>query len=138
MAGMLVMYLILITLMMNAVVMTAIGEELSYRNKDYIIVNDTGGSIREYIVHFDRLKDALIIVNGLCNSACTLVLGNRDVCVTDRAIFGFHAASNHWGTQMLMQLYPERVLVWLAERGGLTAKVLFARGDELAPKCKPD
>jgi hypothetical protein len=66
------------------------------------------------------------------------VLGNRDVCVTYRAVFGFHAASTEAGTQLMMKFYPEHVKVWLAARGGLTINVIFARGDELAPKCKPD
>jgi hypothetical protein len=39
-----------------------------------------------------ELKRTHIIVDGGCNSACTLVLGNADVCSTDRGFFYFHAA----------------------------------------------
>ena len=146
-----VVYLTLFTVLMSMLLVDAIGEEWppkykpvkvypevqSYRNKDYIIVKDIGGYIGEYIIRYrDQLKDTHIIVDGLCNSACTLVLSNKDVCVTDRAWFGFHEASTEVGTQVLMNLYPEHVKAWIAERGGLTAKVLFARGHELAARCK--
>jgi hypothetical protein len=60
MLGVLILYLALITLMMSMVLVAARGEEFttSYRNKDFIIVKDNGGYIREYITRYrDHLKD---------------------------------------------------------------------------------
>ena len=61
-------------------------------SKDYVIRNDKGGIIFIYVVGYAELKHTHIIVDGGCNSACTLVLGNADVCSTDRGFFYFHAA----------------------------------------------
>lgn len=104
---------------------------------NYTITKDLGGVIGIYLAHYKWLKDTHIIVDGLCNSACTLVLANKDVCATDKAWFGFHTASNEAGTAILMAAYPAYVKAWIAAHGGLTSNVIFARGYELLPKCKP-
>jgi len=108
-------------------------------DKTYRITRDTGGIIGLYLDHYRMLKynHTKIIVDGLCNSACTLALANPDLCVTERAWFGFHSASTQAGTDLLMATYPKQVKEWIAARGGLTTKVLFAQGHELAAKCKP-
>lgn len=106
-------------------------------DKTYTITKDTGGVIGVYLDRYKLLRHIHIVVDGLCNSACTLFLANPDVCVTEKAFFGFHVASSEAGTAILMATYPDHVKKWIAARGGLTTKVLFARGEELAPKCKP-
>ncbi len=59
--------------------------------------NDPGGQIDLYLAKYNKLRrsNQHIVVDGVCNSACTLMLGtiprNR-VCVTARATFGFHRA----------------------------------------------
>ena len=103
---------------------------------NYTITRDIGGVIGIYLAHYKWLKDTHIIVDGLCNSACTLVLANKDVCVTEKAWFGFHLASNEAGTAILMNAYPAHVKAWIAAHGGLTTKVIFAHGYELLPRCK--
>jgi hypothetical protein len=88
-----------------------------------------------------------IVFDGICNSACTLVLGivplNR-VCVTPRASLGFHMAyfdksttagvkvMSYEGTADVMSYYPNTVKDWLSRHGGLTPDMKKVRnGPEL-------
>jgi hypothetical protein len=104
---------------------------------DYRITRDYGGFVDEYKARYAAIRDRgeRVIIDGACDSACTLVLGivpiNR-VCVTPRARLGFHmayyeqVASNggkvldHQGTADAMSYYPETVKQWLDRHGGLT------------------
>src|ERR1700751_3133531 len=61
------------------------------------ITNDRGGNIGAYWSRYMALRDAgeEIIIDGVCSSACTLVLGivpHDRICVTQNAVLGFHAA----------------------------------------------
>src|ERR1700687_4797194 len=61
------------------------------------IHDDPGGRIDRYLQRFAKLRHSgeRIIVDGTCNSACTLLLGtiqHSRICVTARASLGFHAA----------------------------------------------
>jgi hypothetical protein len=92
-----------------------------------------------------------VIIDGPCFSACTMVLGvipQERICVTSRAKLGFHAAWNPGedgrpvtskaATKLLMDIYPERVRSWIKERGGLTPRMMYLTGRELAamyPTC---
>src|SRR6516164_3184169 len=64
---------------------------------DYRITRDYGGFIDEYKAKYAAIRDRgdRVIIDGPCDSACTLVLGivplNR-ICVTPRARLGFHMA----------------------------------------------
>ncbi len=64
---------------------------------DYRITRDHGGLVDQYKAKYAMIRDRgeRVIIDGICNSACTLVLGivplNR-VCVTPRASLGFHLA----------------------------------------------
>src|ERR1700683_1751007 len=86
------------------------------------IADDRGGNIGEYWSRFTALRDAKeqVIIDGICSSACTMVLGlvPRDrICVTDNATLGFHAAYrpgflglrvvNEPATRTLMSIYPD-------------------------------
>ena len=61
------------------------------------ITRDHGGYVEEYKAKYKRVRDRSerVIIDGICNSACTLVFGivpmNR-ICVTPRASLGFHQA----------------------------------------------
>ena len=107
---------------------------------DYRITRDHGGDIKQYEAKYERLRDARerIVIDGICNSACTLVLGivpSGRICVTPRASLGFHLAyfdqrwtagikiTSYAGTQELMQYYPQPVKDWIARHGGLTSKM---------------
>ena len=104
---------------------------------EYRITRDHGGLVDEYKAKYADIRDRgeRVVIDGICNSACTLVLGivplNR-VCVTPRASLGFHQAyydksltfgvkvTSYAGTADLMSYYPETVKSWIARQGGLS------------------
>ena len=107
---------------------------------DTRITRDHGGLVDEYKAKYARIraKGERIVIDGICNSACTLLLGivplNR-VCVTPRASLGFHQAyyDKRWtaglritsisGTAELMSVYPASVKSWISRHGGLTPQM---------------
>src|SRR6478736_7265782 len=116
------------------------------------IADDRGGQIGRYVELYDQLRASgqTIMIDGLCASACTIVLGAipRDrICVTSHATLGFHAAwdfgsngraiTNPEATQMLYSMYPSQVKRWISQRGGLTPHMLFLRGKQLQAMYKP-
>ena len=117
-----------------------------------LIADDRGGQIGSYITKFQRLRSSgqSVVIDGLCASACTIVLGTipRDkICVTPRATLGFHAAydfgmdgrtfTNRDATMMLYSMYPTPVQRWIAARGGLTPQMIFLRGKQLQAMYQP-
>lgn len=63
-----------------------------------VIQEDNGGAIVQYIKKYSDIRDSgeRVIVDGNCQSACTLflsVLPKEQYCLTDRALLGFHTAS---------------------------------------------
>ena len=64
---------------------------------DLHITRDHGGYVEEYKSKYARIRDRRerVIIDGICNSACTLVFGivpMNKICVTPRASLGFHQA----------------------------------------------
>jgi hypothetical protein len=112
----------------------------SSAHADYRITRDHGGLVDEYKYKYAMIRDRgeRVVIDGICNSACTLVLGivplNR-VCVTPRASLGFHMAyydkattfgvkvTSYAGTADLMSYYPETVRDWISRHGGLTPEM---------------
>ncbi len=120
------------------------------------IADDYGGRIGEYVDRFEVVRNSgeNVIIDGLCASACTIVLSKvprERICVTPRANLGFHAAwdlgNNKYGapaaitnpeaTQMLYSMYPSKVQHWIAARGGLTPHMIFLRGKQLTNLYRP-
>jgi hypothetical protein len=116
------------------------------------IADDRGGKIGTYIDRYQGLRSSgeTVIIDGLCASACTMVLGavpRERICVTSQAVLGFHAAwdsgangravTNPGATQMLYSLYPSSVRRWIAARGGLKSEMIFLRGKELMSIYRP-
>jgi len=115
---------------------------------DFRITNDPGGEVNAYLVRFQEMRDSgeRLVIDGPCLSACTLftaVLPRSQVCVTPRAVLGFHAASYYddasrvmvptrRGTQLIMRLYPPPIRNWIERHGGLTPRIIGLRGSELA------
>jgi hypothetical protein len=115
---------------------------------------DAGGMIGPYLESLIALRGSgeRVIIDGPCLSACTMVLGvipRERICVTPRARLGFHAAwrpgengrevTNPDATRLLMKIYPGHVRQWIARRGGLSRKMIFLSGRELAawyPTCE--
>jgi hypothetical protein len=107
---------------------------------DYRITRDYGGLIDQYKAKYLALREHgdRVVIDGICNSACTLVLGivplNR-ICVTPKASLGFHEAyfdkswtlgirvTSYAGTSELISYYPQPVRNWIVQHGGLTAEM---------------
>src|SRR6202795_5245706 len=107
---------------------------------DLRITSDHGGYVSEYKAKYERIRDRneRVIIDGICNSACTMVFGIvplNKVCVTPRASVGFHQAyydkaftfgikvTSYEGTTDLMSYYPQPVKEWISRNGGLTTEM---------------
>jgi hypothetical protein len=115
---------------------------------DVRVTNDPGGEISSYLRKFQAMKVSgeRLVIDGPCLSACTLFtafLPRGQVCITRRAILGFHAASYYddarrslvptrAGTRLVMRLYPPVIRNWIERHGGLTPRLIGLRGPELA------
>jgi hypothetical protein len=107
---------------------------------DLHITRDHGGLVTEYKAKYERVRDRRerVIIDGICNSACTMVFGivpMSRICVTPRASLGFHEAyydkaftfgikvTSRQGTSDLMAYYPRSVKDWIHRNGGLTTEM---------------
>jgi len=116
------------------------------------ISEDRGGRIGTYVDKYQDIRASgdTVVIDGLCASACTIVLGavpHDKICVTSRANLGFHAAwdpgaggrpvTNIEATHMLYDMYPTAVRRWITKRGGLTPHMIFLRGQQLMSMYRP-
>ncbi|MCL2715203.1 MAG: hypothetical protein FWD68_11615 [Alphaproteobacteria bacterium] len=116
------------------------------------IAGDRGGRIGTYFDKYQHLRSSgeMVVIDGLCASACTIVLGtipSNRICVTSHATLAFHAAwdmgrngrlvTNPAATRMLYMMYPSPVRRWIASHGGLTPRMLFLRGKPLQAMYRP-
>ncbi len=118
------------------------------------ILASPGGEVGPFLDLFERVRASgeRVVIDGPCLSACTLVLSmvpeNR-ICVTRRAVLGFHAArsmdargrmyAEPQASELVLEAYPSAVRGWIQRRGGLTSRLLLLRGRELAaiyPSCR--
>jgi hypothetical protein len=110
------------------------------------IIDDRGGKIDHYLQTFAKVRETgqLVVVDGNCLSACTLVLGlvpHDRLCATSRAHFGFHAAwmrnmdgypiHSAMGTRALWNIYPVSVRRWIEQHGGLSNQMIYMEGRAL-------
>jgi hypothetical protein len=127
---------------------------LERANADLRIMASPGGPVVPYVQLFEAVRKSgeRVIIDGPCFSACTLVLSivpDDRICVTRRAVLGFHAArlldgrgrlhAEPRATQLVLDTYPVPVQQWIRRRGGLTSRLLLLRGRELAamyPLCR--
>jgi hypothetical protein len=118
------------------------------------ILASPGGEVGPFIELFDKVRESgeRVVIDGPCLSACTLVLSmvpNDRICVTRRAVLGFHAArsidrrgrlyAEPEASEAVLEAYPAPVRSWIIRRGGLTSRLLLLRGRELAtiyPRCR--
>ena len=118
------------------------------------ILASPGGAVAPFIELFARVRASgeRVVIDGPCLSACTLVLSmvpDDRICVTHRAVLGFHAArsidrrgriyAEPEASRLVLQAYPSPVRGWISRRGGLTSRLLLLRGRELAaiyPACR--
>jgi len=118
------------------------------------ILASPGGQVGPFLDLFERVRDSgeRVVIDGPCLSACTLVLSmvpNDRICVTRRAVLGFHAArsidrrgrmyAEPEASELVLEAYPAPVRGWIRHRGGLSSRLLLLRGRELAaiyPSCR--
>jgi hypothetical protein len=116
------------------------------------IARDQGGQIGRYVDRYEQLRASgqTIVIDGLCASACTIILGaipHDKICVTPNASLAFHAAwdsgahgraiANPGATRMLYSMYPSKVRHWIAGQGGLTPRMIYLRGRQLEAMYRP-
>ena len=139
--------LILVSAMLGALAVTPAQAEVR-------ILASPGGEVGSFLKLFERVRASgeRVVIDGPCLSACTLVLDlvpNERICVTRRAVLGFHAArsvdrrgrfySEPEATEFVLQAYPAAVRGWIRRHGGLTSRLLLLRGRELSaiyPSCR--
>jgi hypothetical protein len=118
------------------------------------ILASPGGEVGPFLALFERVRASgeRVVIDGPCLSACTLVLSMvpaERICVTRRAVLGFHAArsvdqrgrmyAEPEASELVLEAYPSAVRGWIRRRGGLTSRLLLLRGRELAaiyPSCR--
>ena len=117
-----------------------------------VITADRGGNINEYETKFFGAENdnTRWVVDGYCNSACTMVLGTGRVCATPRAQFGFHAGAYEYfvfwkviepqPTYQMYQHYPDDVKNWVDAHHAMdTITMTMMRQPEVAtyvPSCR--
>ena len=142
--------------MMKAVFLTALLSALALppARAEVRILASPGGQVGPFVDLFERVRASgeQVVIDGPCLSACTLVLSmvpNDRICVTRRAVLGFHAArsidrrgrlyAEPEASELVLQAYPAPVRGWIRHRGGLSSRLLLLRGRELAaiyPSCR--
>jgi hypothetical protein len=118
------------------------------------ILASPGGQVGPFLDLFERVRNSgeRVVIDGPCLSACTLVLSmvpSNRICVTRRAVLGFHAARSidrrgrmyrePEASELVLEAYPAPIRGWIRHRGGLTSRLLLLRGRELNafyPACR--
>ncbi|XIA67705.1 hypothetical protein ACFIOY_10045 [Bradyrhizobium sp. TZ2] len=136
------------------VVAAALSAAITTVRAEVRILASPGGQVGPFLELFDRVRASgeRVVIDGPCLSACTLVLmtvPEERICVTRRAVLGFHAARSMDGrgrmyaepeaSRDVLESYPVPVRDWISRRGGLTSRMLLLRGRELAaiyPRCR--
>lgn len=116
------------------------------------ITRDVGGLIDNYVERYVALrgKGEHVSIDGPCLSACTLVVGILPpdrVCVTKKALLGFHAAWSPTAnggkvlvpsqTRRMLNIYPVALRTWITRNGGLKSNMIFLRGPQLSNLVRP-
>ena len=106
------------------------------------IVEDHGGRIETYVDKYQGVRSSgeMVIIDGFCASACTIVLGavahDKIHAAWDPGSNG-RRISNPEATQTLYSMYPFEVRRWIDQRGGLTPHMIFLSGRQLAAMYSP-
>jgi hypothetical protein len=107
----------LATALLCALAVTPAGAEVR-------ILGSPGGQVGPFLDMFDQVRASgeRVVIDGPCLSACTLVLSvvpNDRICVTRRAVLGFHAArsmdrrgrlyAEPEASELVLEAYPAAV-----------------------------
>lgn len=140
--------------LLNAMTVAAVLLAAAPAAADIRIIQSPGGRVGPFLDLFEKVRESgeRVVIDGPCLSACTLVLsvvpGER-ICVTRRAVLGFHAArsvdrhgrfyAEPEASVAVLQAYPGAVRDWISRRGGLTSRLLLLKGRDLTaiyPRCR--
>jgi hypothetical protein len=144
------------TAILKVILMAAVASALATppARAEVRILASPGGQVGPFLDLFERVRASgeRVVIDGPCLSACTLVLSmvpNDRICVTHRAVLGFHAArsidrrgrqyAEPEASELVLRAYPTAVRGWIRRRGGLTSRLLLLHGRELAaiyPTCR--
>src|SRR4051794_40777033 len=137
-----------------SLVLAALLAPIAAAQAEVRILASPGGAVGPFLELFERVRTSgeRVVIDGPCLSACTLVLStvpSDRICVTRRAVLGFHAArsidrsgrlyAEPEASQVVLAAYPAPVRGWISRHGGLTSRLLLLRGRELAaifPTCR--
>lgn len=109
--------------------------------------NDPGGILAERVREIERIRASGVqvrIVDGYCNSACTMYLGVPNTCASEKVSFGFHGPmSQFYGMALppddfeywsgvMASYYPRAIQDWfLKEARFTTVGLIKVSGREL-------
>ena len=113
--------------------------------REIVVQGDMGGEAGEREAAWRALAkraDITVRINGACVSACAYVLGimpKERVCVTPRAAFGFHMATDEDGDpdpkftrEIYARILPAPVQTWLAQQRPLGVdRITWLRAEEV-------
>src|ERR1700739_1820601 len=135
-----------------AIVIAALVLSAMPARADVRIIACPGGQVGPFLDLFEQVRESgeRVVIDGPCMSACTLVLSvvpNERICVTRRAVLGFHAArsidrrgriyAEPAASPLVLEAYPGPVRDCIIRRGGLTSRLLLLRGRELTAMYRP-
>jgi len=115
-----------------------------------VIKDNPGGSLIAFLLQGEEYRSlgARLVVDGACNSACTLYMRLPNICITPKASFGFHAPRYAMGskagelapdaTRYMMKVYPKWVQTWVTSNGGLAANLIimpYSYAKNFLPTC---
>jgi hypothetical protein len=135
-----------------AIMMAALALAGTPARAEVRIIASPGGQVGPFLDLFEEVRRSgeRVVIDGPCLSACTLVLSivpNERICVTRRAVLGFHAArsidrrgrlyAEPEASEAVLEAYPPPVRDWISRRGGLTSRLLLLRGRELTAIYRP-
>lgn len=112
------------------------------------ISSNSGGMIARFALQVAEFRNAgtLVRFSGRCDSACTLFLSlpKEQTCITEGGYFRFHAPSARsprsarMAEDYLMEKYPDWVLSWIEDNGGLSSALVTMEYDyarQFIPVC---
>lgn len=123
-----------------------------FARADVRILASPGGQVGPFLDMFEKIRESgeRVVIDGPCLSACTLVLSlvpEDHICVTRRAVLGFHAArsidrrgrtfAEPEASKLVLRAYPSPVRSWIEHHGGLNGRLLLLRGRELKAMYRP-
>src|ERR1700747_1419542 len=126
-----------------AIVIAALALSSMPARAEVRIIASPGGQVGPFLDLFEQVRESgeRVVIDGPCMSACTLVLSivpNERICVTRRAVLGFHAArsvdrrgrlyAEPEASELVLDTYPSPVRDWIVRHGGFSARGVLVRG----------